>query len=109
MVPLSTGRNGMGRFASLKRAALALGMDFHRQYETTPLYLVLDGPAFQAMANNLLGAWRKRYLAPVVRTDAGVNSIYNANMAKNVEFLLSHPLIDRFEFVTPDRAVKLLS
>jgi peptidoglycan/xylan/chitin deacetylase (PgdA/CDA1 family) len=39
IVPLSTARHGLGRFPALKRAALALGLDWHRRYEPTPLYL----------------------------------------------------------------------
>lgn len=107
-IPLSTGRYVEGRPARLKRAAMALGIDLQRGCETEQLNLSMDGPLFHAIMNNLLTVWRKRYLAPVVRTDAGIRSTPRANMEQNVKFLLSHPLVNRFKCVRPAEAIELI-
>jgi hypothetical protein len=105
VIPLSTDR-GAGRFAGLKRAAKALGIDL---YGTSQLNLGVNGPQFRVMMNTLLDVRRASYLAPVVRTDALIHSTSRAHMEQNLNFILSYPLINRFEFVRPAEAIKLLT
>jgi hypothetical protein len=69
-IPLSTDKV-LGRFAGLKRAAMALGI-FQRRYEAWQLNLGLGGPVFREMVNRLLDRRRKSYLAPVARTEVGI-------------------------------------
>jgi hypothetical protein len=107
VVPLST-QQVLGRFAGLKRAAMAFGI-FQRRYEACQLNLCLDGPLFQLMVNRLLQRPGRPYLAPVARTEIGVCPEARANMGRNVDFLLSHPLVRRFRFVRPAEAIKLLA
>lgn len=109
LIPLSTGRE-VGRFAGLKRVAMTLGIDLQRRYDTLPLDLsVVNGPLFRSMMNSSLSGWSKSYLAPVVRTDACIDSTCRANMEQNLNFILSHPLVNRFKFVRPAEAIKLLT
>ncbi len=108
VIPLSTGR-GVGRFAAVERAAKALGINLQRFLETGQLNLCFDGPQFRVMMNSLLDVRRKSYLAPVVRTDAGIYSTSRANMEQNVNLILLHPLVNRFKFVRPAEAIELLT
>ena len=105
-IPLST-QQVLGRFPGLKRAAMAFGI-FQRRYEACQLNLCLDGPLFQFMVNRLLDRPAKSYLAPVARTEIGICPIARANLERNVNFLLSHPLVNHFRFVRPAEAIKLL-
>ena len=104
-IPLST-QQVLGRFAGLKRAAMAFGI-FQRRYEACQLNLCLEGPLFRLMVNRLLDRPTKSYLAPVARTEIGICPIARANMERNVNFLLSHPLVKRFRFVRPAEAIEL--
>jgi hypothetical protein len=106
VVPLST-QQVLGRFAGLKRAALAFGI-FQRRYEACQLNLRLEGPLFQLMVNRLLARPGKSYLAPVARTEIGICPADRANMERNVDFLLTHPLVSHFRFVRPAEAIELL-
>ena len=108
MIPLSTASR-LDRFAGLKRAALALGIDLQRHYETTQLNLGLKGSRFREFTNSLLHLRGASYLAPVVRTDVGANPGFMANMEQNLEFIVSHPLVKRFKFVRPAEAIELLT
>ena len=109
VIPLSTGRFWIGRFVAMKRVAQAVGINLQPRHETTPLFFNLPTPLFQLMTNELLSAWRNVVLVPVLRSDAGASSACIANMQRNAEFLLSHPLINRLRFVTPHDAIELLT
>jgi hypothetical protein len=105
VIPLSTGRLA-GRFSGLKRAARALRI--LSRYEAIELNLGIEGPVFQGVINRLLDRRGKLYLATVVRTDIGIHALRRANMDQNVNYLLSHPLKNRFNFVRPEDAIKML-
>jgi hypothetical protein len=109
VIPISTGRSWAGRFAALERVARDLGINPRPRDEATPLYLNLPASTFKLMTNDLLATWRKPFLTPLLRSDAGVSSSWRANMEQNAHFLLSHPLVRRFEFMTPAEAIELLS
>lgn len=106
VIPLSTCRV-LGRFAAFKRVAMAFGL-FRRGREARQLNLGLSGPLFQVMVNRLLKRPGNPYLAPVARTDIGTHPIARPNVEQNLNFLLSHPLVNNFRFVGPAEAVELL-
>ncbi|HKR02405.1 MAG TPA: hypothetical protein VJT09_17140, partial [Pyrinomonadaceae bacterium] len=56
--------------------------------------------------DRLLGDLEAPYLALPVRTDVGINPIELSNMEQNLSQLMSHPLVKRFVFTTPDGLVK---
>ncbi|MEK6335951.1 MAG: hypothetical protein AABM67_13550 [Acidobacteriota bacterium] len=103
LIPLSTDK-GVGRFARVKRAAKALGIDL---YEADQLNLGSDRSQFRVMMNSLLNVRRQPYLAPVMRTDALLYSKSRANIEQNLNFLLSHSMGNCFQFVGPAEAIKL--
>ena len=105
VIPLSTD-TAVGRFVRLKRAAKALGIDL---YEADQLNLGHDRSQFRNMMNSLLDVRMKTYLAPAIKTDAVIYSPARAHLERNVNFILSHPRVSRFEFVRPDEAIKLLT
>jgi hypothetical protein len=107
IIPLST-QQVLGRFAALKRAAMAFEL-FRRRYEPCQLNLCLDAPLFQFMVNRLLERPSKPYLAPVARTEIGVRLPDRANMELNINFLLTHPLAKNFRFLRPGEAIRLLT
>jgi len=109
MIPLSTARGGFSCFPSVKHAASALGIDLQKLGETTQLNLGLKGSRFSRYMNSLLDRGGESYLAPVVRTDVGIDPVPRAHMEQNMEFILSHPLVKCFKFVRPAEAIELLT
>ena len=109
-IPVSTGReevSKVGRLSGLKRAAAVLGVP--RRGEPSTLDLSLKPSQFSNMMDRLLNVHRVQYLAPSVRTDVCACSASRANLEQNVSFMLSHPQISRFAFVTPAGAIELLT
>ncbi|MFY9572274.1 MAG: hypothetical protein WAV20_12820, partial [Blastocatellia bacterium] len=49
----------------------------------------------------LFRASENAHLALVVRSDAAVRADEQANLEDNLDYMLSHPLIERFAFDTP--------
>ena len=107
-IPLSTGKEP-GRFTGLKRAAKALGIDLRKRNDTVPLNLALGAPLFRAMMDALLADKGETYLALIVRTDACLPARFRANVAENLNFVLSHPLASSFKFSRPTEAISLLT
>ena len=108
IIPLSTDRT-VGRFGSLKRAALKFGVDLEKRQETSQLNLGFGGKQFRELMDSLLYLRRESHLAPVLRTDVGAHPALRRNMEENMEFILSHPLVNRFKFVRPAGAIELLT
>lgn len=109
-IPVSTGREEVsraGRLAGLKRTAAAFGVP--RRGEPSTLNLGLNASQFSNVMDRLLNVHRVQYLAPSVRTDVCANQTSKANLEENVAFMLSHPQVDRFAFVTPAEAIELLT
>lgn len=109
-IPISTGREEVsraGRFAGLKRTAAALGVP--RRGEPSTLNLSVNASHFSNMMDRLLNVHRVQYLALVVRTDVCADQTSKANLEDNVAFMISHTQLDRFAFVTPAEAIKLLT
>ncbi len=107
-IPLSTGKEP-GRYTGVKRIAGALGIDLRKHNDTVPLNLSLDTSIFSALLESWLSMSGEDYLALVVRTDACLPSPSKANVARNLNFLLAHPLARRFTFSTPAEAMALLT
>ena len=80
---------------------------------STPEYMSLilsfDPPTFSSIANRLLGDLRRPYLALPARTDMAHEPYQRFNLERNIEYLLSHPLIKDFVFETPGEAIKRLN
>jgi hypothetical protein len=108
LLPLSTARH-LGRFAELKRVALRLGVDLQWRHETSQLNLAMKSWRFSELINNLLADIEKPYLAPVLRSDIGVNSWSMANLQNNLTTLISHRFAESFRFVRPAEAIEILS
>jgi hypothetical protein len=108
MIPLSTARTRI-RFPGVRRAASALGFDLQGLDETSQLNFGLKRPRFSEFMNSLLDREGEPYLAPVVRTDVGAKPVPMARLEQNMEFILSHPLVKRFQFVRPAEAIELLT
>jgi hypothetical protein len=105
VIPLSTDK-AVGRFVGLKRVAKAFGIDL---YEADQLNLGHDRSQFRAMMHSLLDVRMKSYLAPAIKTDVLMYSPARAHLERNVDFILSHPSVNRFKFVGPAEAIKLLT
>lgn len=107
-IPLSTGKEP-GRFPGIKRAAKALGIDLRKRNDTVPLNLALGAPLFRALVDSWLATAGGTYLALIVRTDACLPARARANVAENMNFILSHPLARSFKFSRPAEAIRLLA
>jgi hypothetical protein len=106
IIPLSTGRP-LGRFAGLKRAARTIGIDLRRDGDVHPLNLCFDTPLFGGILDDLVHSDRSQLLVPVVRTGTLVKR--SANVERNMQLVLSHPLLHRFKFVRPAEAIGLVT
>ena len=107
IIPLSTGTRS-DCFTAIKHVALTLGVGLQSPDENLHLNLALQPRWFRKFVNKLIAA-DNCYLAPVVRTDVGVNRVAMNHMERNVKFILSHPLLKHFTFVRPAKAVELLT
>jgi hypothetical protein len=105
VIPLSTD-TAVGRFVRLKQTAKALGIDL---YEADQLNLSHHHAQFRNMMDSLLNVRLKSYLAPAIKTDALIYPPARAHLERNVEFLLSHPSLRHFRFVTPAEAIDILN
>ena len=107
-IPLSTGKEP-GRFAGIKRAAEALGIDLRRGNDTVPLNLELRAPLFRALLESWLVAAEEKYLSLIIRSDAYLPTRSREDVTENLNFLLAHPLAGRFRFSRPDEAIRVLT
>lgn len=103
MIPLSTGQRHI-RFTLVERIAWALGFA-----QARPLNFALKRARFAEFMKGALDRDGELYLAPVVRTDAGVKPVAMSRLEQNMAFVLSHPLVKRFQFATPAEAIELLA
>jgi hypothetical protein len=56
--------------------------------------------------DEILSSKRDRYLAMVVRSEAGIDALQLSNMEQIFDHILRHPLIGQLAFVTPDKVIK---
>jgi hypothetical protein len=105
-IPLNTGKMP-GRFPVVKQAIKALGFYSHKDHPV-PLNLSVSGRQFREMLTKLMTGKSLSYLTPVMRSDGCLTRRSKADVERNLNFLLSHPLASDFRFVTPAAAIKLL-
>ena len=72
------------------------------------LNLAFSQDVFSAIAERLLSLLKKPFLVVVARTDVALVPEQRANLEQNLEYLLSHPLVDRFICETPASAIRRL-
>jgi len=102
IIPLSTGRRRLP-FPGVERAVMALGYA-----QARPLNFALKPARFSEFMKGVLQREGAPYLAPVVRTDVSLKPLSMTRLEDNLEFILSHPLVKRFQFVRPAEAIALL-
>jgi hypothetical protein len=72
-----------------------------------PLNLCFDTPLFGGILDDLVHSDRSQLLVPVVRT--GTLFKRSSNVERNMQLVLSHPLLHRFKFVRPAEAIELMT
>ena len=72
-------------------------MTLNLSYDTWPLCRIIDG---------ILSSEKNRYLAMVVRSEAGVDALQYSNMEQTFDHILRHPLVGQLAFVTPDNVIE---
>lgn len=106
-IPITTGQVP-GRFPTVKRILRTIGLERLTPPCTLALNLGLYERNFRTVVNNSLAREKPTYLAIVVRTDACLHSRTRTAVQRNMDFLLSHPLVTSFSFVSPAEAIGLL-
>lgn len=107
VIPITTGQIP-GRLPTLKRILRNSGFERFTPPCTLALNLALSERNFRAVVNNSLAREGPSYLAIVIRTDACLHSRTRTTVLRNMDFLLSHPLVATFRFVSPAEAIRLL-
>lgn len=69
-------------------------------------YLNCHPSYFRQTIDSLLSEEMPKYLAFVIRSDAGADKEAVVYLRQNLEFLLSYPTLDRLKFVTPSEMEK---
>lgn len=72
------------------------------------LNLAFSRTVFSTIADRLLSLLRNPFLVVVARTDIAIIPDQRVNLEQNIEYLLSHPLIERFVCETPAEAISRL-
>lgn len=106
-IPITTGQVP-GRFPTLKRILRTSGFERLTPPCTLALNAGLYERNFRAVVNDSLAREGPTYLAIVIRTDACLHSRTRNTVLRNMDFLLSHPLVTKFKFVSPTQAISLL-
>ncbi len=75
-------------------------------YET--LNLAFSRSVFSTVTGRLLSLLREPFLVVVARSDVALVPEQRANLEQNLEYLLSHPLVERFVCETPAAAIHRL-
>ena len=72
---------------------------YNEKYET--LNLAARPSVFSLVMDGLLAVKRAPYLAIVARTDVATDPPQRRNLEQNINYLLSHPIVNRCAFQTP--------
>ena len=111
MIPLSTGTvtYHYGRLETTYKKLFSPG-ELEPRLLTLNLGRGING--FSSVMNGLLESLERPYLAMVVRSDVcGENPgdpVHARNMKANIDYLLNHPLADRFVFARPEEAMEMM-
>ena len=76
---------------------------------TLPLNLGFDPGLFGPMFDRAVSANRRPYAAVTVRSDVGSHEGLMSNVIRNMDAMLNHPLVARFEFVAPSEGLRMLT
>lgn len=101
MIPLTTVRIPVWPEAGALRRAWLRFRCGPSKY--VPLSMAMQPSFFKHRANDILRAEASAYLCIVARTDQAASPVYVSNFKENMEFLLSHPSLERMSFATPPR------
>lgn len=93
-------------FDTARDIAKAIGR-YDVRYQT--LNLALTASVFSVVLDGLLAVKRVQYLVLVARTDVSIDPKQRLNLDQNIDYLLSHPIVDRFAFQTPAELVQQLA
>ena len=108
IIPLSTGyvHYTFGRLETLYRKLITPNL---LEPQCSTLNLSLYGPLnISKIINHALSLSEKPYLSAVIRSDAGIVPRERKNLEENLEFLIHHPLAERFRFSTAEETMKML-
>lgn len=72
-------------------------MTLNLSFDTWLLCKIIDG---------ILSSEKNRYLAMVVRSEAGVDALQHSNMEQTFDHILRHPLVSQLAFETPDNVIE---
>jgi hypothetical protein len=80
----------------------------HRKEPFVTLNLAFNRSVFASIVDRLLSRLETLFLVIVARTDVAVAPDQRVNLHENIEYLLSHSLVDRFSCETPAEAIEHL-
>ncbi len=112
IIPLSAGKyegEKTFRLWRLKRLAKSIGFEGQRNSESTTLRLHIPPPLFRRVLDGLINIANVHYLAMVLRSEVCADDAKRTALAANIDYLLCHPEVKRFRFVTPAEAIKSLA
>lgn len=69
------------------------------------LNLAFNSLVVRRIMDTLLSTLRNPYLALVVRSDVTIRPVEQVNLEENLDYILSHPLVEQFVFETPMEAI----
>ncbi len=107
VIPLSTG-NVQARFGRVETFYKKIFSPHELEPKTITLNLARGTNGFRIVMDNLLKNLQRPYLTFIVRSDVShepQDPSHKENMNKNIEYILNHPLVDRFVFTTPAEAM----
>lgn len=109
VIPLSTAKPGRPTVKQLLNIKMMAKYHVARFKGPSQLNPCINATEFHDMIDTILQDRGDGYLAPVMRVDGFSRPKHRSNLEQNFAHLLSHPLVERFRFVTPATAVELLS
>ena len=111
MIPLSTGTVTY-EYGRLETAFKKLFKPEDLKPRLLTLNLGRGNNGFASIMNELIHSLERPYLAMVVRSDAcgdrPADPTHTENLKKNIDYILNHPLRDRFVFSTPAEAMEIM-
>jgi len=84
------------------------GDETHKGMPYVPLNLAFDRSVVESIVERLLIRLSDPLLVIVARTDVASDPSQRANLEKNIDYLLNHPLAAQFSFKTPAEAINSL-
>jgi peptidoglycan/xylan/chitin deacetylase (PgdA/CDA1 family) len=107
-IPVTTGHYRVWPWEGRGRRSPQAWIEATRRHPMT-LNLGFDPRRFLPIFDSAVSAGRRPYAAMVVRTDVGSHAGLLACVRRNLDAMLNHRLADRFVFVTPTEALRMLT